>query len=371
MLNKIQWQPNNYTVNKADKRENQSFKGAGTAGLSLLRGINNSPAIGACAVDLFSMVIPRTLIELKNRGKQAGIEAMFREGTSCFIHACVGLIGLGASALISGKFNKNNNIKAQNIFANSSTIKNISSLWQNAQGQQDEFFYKFIENIKGLNGTNWKGVSQNVSDEVVLNMLQLANKTEQMANSSGRTKSVLAKEVKNLKNTVLAQITKDTGAKSSFYLNEIKDSAGNVVQKGVSAGLSELVDNAVVLSNSFKNKPLEQVSNFAKSLIQNKKSSTVLGLAICAALCMSVQPLNRYLTKKRTGQDGFVGVDDKQANKSKTFKNIKNFAGIAFPMFAISTIGKPGDLLSNVQFNSKVPTINQFKLLYGLTIEKV
>ena len=124
----------------------------------------------------------------------------------------------------------------------------------------------------------------------------------------------------------------------------------------------------VVLSNSFKNKSKTDIPNFAKSLIKNKNASTILGLGICAALCMSIQPLNRYLTKKRTGQDGFVGVDNKQADNSKGFKATKTALGIAFPAIAIKSIGKLSDLSSNVQFNSKIPTLNQFKLLYSLTI---
>ena len=339
--------------------KNTTFKGAGTAVLTGLRGLNNSPAIGACAVDLCSMVIPRTAIEFKNRGPQAGIEAAFREGASCFIHACVGLIGLGAATLISGKFNQQYGVKAQNIFANGDTINNLSNIWKTSEGQR-QFFDGFLQNIKGLNGTEWRSVSQGARDDIVNGLVSLADKTEQMAKASGKNKLTLAKEVKDLKTVILSKVTKDTGAQASFRLN-----AG---AKEVSSSLGELVDNAVVLSNSFKDKTKEKLPEFIKTLKSNKVASTLLGMGICAILCMSVQPLNRYLTKKRTGQDGFVGVDNKEGDKSKGFKTAKTIAGVGFPLFAMKTIGKPSDLLANIQFNSKVPTINQFKFLYGLTI---
>ena len=354
-------------INRADKNNKQSFKGPETALLTGLRGLNNSPALGACAVDLCSMVIPRTAIEMKNRGQQAGIEAAFREGSSCLIHACVGLIGLAAATLLSGDFNRTHGVKAQNIFANGDTIKNLSQRWQDAENQTG-FFQSFVGNIQGLNGAKWKGISKKANSAVVENLVKIADKSQEMASKSGVDKARLAKEVKDLKNVVIAQITKDTGAQASFRLNAIKDASGQVVQKGVSSSLGELVDNAVVLSNSFKNKPKADIPNFAKSLIKNKNAGTILGLGICAAMCMLVQPVNRYLTKKRTGQDGFVGVDSKQADNSKGFKFAKTALGVAFPAFAISTIGKPADLMSNVQFNSKIPTLNQFKFLYGLTI---
>ena len=141
MINKVTSQLDNKITNK--KQNNQSFKGPGTALLTGLGGLSNSPALGACAVDLCSMVIPRTAIEMKNRGQQAGIEAAFREGSSCLIHACVGLIGLAASALVSSGFNKTNGVKAQNIFANGDTINNLAQRWQDAETQTG-FFKNFV-----------------------------------------------------------------------------------------------------------------------------------------------------------------------------------------------------------------------------------
>ncbi len=365
MINKISI--SNNKINTSDKNKKQSFKGPETALLTGLRGLNNSPALGACAVDLCSMVIPRTAIEMKNRGQQAGIEAAFREGSSCLIHACVGLIGLAASALVSSGFNKTNGVKAQNIFANGDTINNLAQRWQDAETQTG-FFKNFVNNIQGLNGSKWRGISQKTNGVVVENLVKLAEKSQEMASKSGADKTKLASEVKNLKNVIVAQITRDTGAQASFKLKAVKDASGKIMQKSVSSSLSELVDNAVVLSNSFKTKSKTELPNFTKSLIKNKNAGTILGLAICAAMCMSVQPINKYLTKKRTGQDGFVGVEGKGSDNSKGFKALKTGLGIAFPAFAISTIGKPAEFMSNVQFNSKIPTLNQFKFLYGLTI---
>ncbi len=357
-------QPTIEVKNNIPKKE-QSFKGPV---IGILRGINQSPALGASVVDLCSMVIPRTVIEFKNRGTQSGIEAAFREGASCLIDACVGLIGLAAGCLISGKFNRVNGIKAQNIFANADTIKNMSELWKQSGGSSDKFFTAFLENIKGLNGESWKTISAESKEAIKNNLVKLAEKTAELGSSNGNAQKQLFKEVKNLKQLINAQIIKDTGAQAAFKLSPVKDEAQNVLSKGISAGLGELIDNAVSLSNSFKNKTAEKLPDFVKALSRNKKITTVLGVGISALMCMCIQPLNRYLTKKRTGQDGFVGVENKKANKSKGFKMLKTALGIAFPMFAISTIGNPKSLLSNLQFNSKIPSINQYKLIYGLTI---
>lgn len=356
MINRVS-QPK---VENKQLNKNTSFKGgAGVAALTGLRGLNNSPAIGACAVDLCSMVIPRTAIEMKNRGPQAGIEAAFREGTSCLIHACVGLIGLGAATLLSKKINNDYGIKAQNIFASGNTIDNMHNIWKTSNGQE-AFFDGFLQKIKGLNGTEMKAISDSVRPEVVENLVSLAKKSDELSSATGSAKFALAKEVKDLKNIVIAKITKDTGAQASFELD-----AG---AKKVSSSIGELVDNAVSISNSLKGKSEDVLPQFVSALKKNKVASTLLGIGICAAMCMSVQPVNRYLTKKRTGQDGFVGVENKDSDKSKGFKTLKTIAGVAFPVVAIKSIGNLSDLVSNIQFNSKVPTINQFKFLYSLTI---
>ena len=192
-----------------------------------------------------------------------------------------------------------------------------------------------------------------------------------MASATGADKKQIAQEAKNLKNLVVTQIVKDTGAQASFKLPSVMN--GEVTHKGVSASIGELVDNAVSLSNSFKKQTPEKLPKFIEALSKNKTKATLIGLGICAVLCMSVQPVNKWLTKRRTGSDGFVGVEkdsapDKNDKKANLYKPLKTILGIAFPIGAIRTIGKPQDLISNVQFNSKVPTINQFKLLYGLTI---
>lgn len=360
MIDRIN-QPKILITNKNNKSP-ESFKGAGTMALSGLRALNNSQAIGASAVDLCSMVIPRTAVEMKNRGFQSGIETAIREGSSWLLFALVGVIGMGASILTSGKINKDFGIKAQQIFANGDTLNNMSSIWNKANGNAKEYFGGFLSSIKGLNGTEWKTVSEEAKPVVIENLTKLAEKTKEL--SSGQSvSSALKREVKDLKELVVSQITRDTGAGASFKLK------AEGAKKVVSTNIGELVDNAVALSNSFGKEGIkDNIPKFVRALSKNKIASTVLGLGICAALCMSVQPLNRYLTKKRTGEDGFVGVKGRKADNSKEFKALKTGLGIGFSAMALKTIGKLSDLAKNVQFNGKFATINQFKLLYGLTI---
>jgi len=339
-----------------------NFTGAAAPVLNTFNWMKNNPALSACGVDICSMVLPRTAVETKNRGVQSGIETFIREMSSALINASIGLIGFLSASAVSGRINKRG-IKAQNIFASGDAVKNFSELWIKADGNADKFFKSFLENIKGLNGAEWRSISENIQENTVLKLKELAEKTENFASSGRLNRSELKRSINSLKTLISAQIIKDTGAETTFK------AAGSENAKEISAGLSELIDSAVQLFNAFKKPAKEDFPRFVQELMKNKKHTAVLGLGICAAASIAAAPLNRFFTKKRTGKDSFVGVKGDAKDNSAGFKALKTAAGIGFPIFAVSTIGcKPKDLPANLQFNGRVPRISQFKLIYGLTI---
>lgn len=56
------------------------------------------------------------------------------------------------------------------------------------------------------------------------------------------------------------------------------------------------------------------------------KNRTIAGMAIASGVGMTIQPLNIYLTKKKTGSDGFVGVEGREKDNSANFKLMKVLA---------------------------------------------
>ena len=68
---------------------NPSFKGPVELGTQTLNWLNTSPAIGACFVDFFSMVMPRTIVDF-SRSKDAGMETGIRESSGTLNHSRVG-----------------------------------------------------------------------------------------------------------------------------------------------------------------------------------------------------------------------------------------------------------------------------------------
>ena len=84
---------------------------------------------------------------------------------------------------------------------------------------------------------------------------------------------------------------------------------------------------------------------------------------------MSIQPLNIYLTKKKTGSDGFVGVEGRSKDDSTGFKMMKGAASAGFLGLTMASLGTGfKGFMDKMAFKGFWPTINQLKGIYGLTI---
>ncbi len=346
MITNIQTPITNYSDrNKLAK--NQSFKGAEVL-LQGLRFLNNSPAVGACAVDLGSMVIPRTAVDTKKRGIDAGIETGIREGSSTANHALVGVVGLGAATLASQGINSKYGIEANKIFANNDTIDVFGSFWKGAD-KSKEYYESILSTMEGLSGKEWK----KIGDESLIKEI-----AEKLSNHE---------LPKTTKKEIVAKIIKATGAESEFRIAKAVENGS--VKKEVANSVDVLVENMASLGKAFASKKVDKLPEFLKELKHVKTASALLGLATTCFIGCSIQPINTYLTKKRTGKEGFVGVEGKEADKSQGFKLMKLGAAAAMGIFGFSQISKkPSEILNKIQFSSMLPNLNQFKMIYTMTI---
>lgn len=339
-----------------------SFKGAEAIFVSGLRLLNNSPAIGACAVDLGSMVIPRTAVDTKKRGADAGVETGIREGSSTTNHALVGAEGFLAATLVSKGLNHKYKVEANKIFANNDAIDVFKSIWVSSGHDQKEYYKRCLEALSGQNGVD-------VESKIAGN--EISAITEEMANKEKFTKADIE--------SIAARAIKSSGADGSFTLKEV----GDVTKpKVITDSIKTIVENMHSLGKSFdkvakkelgdsKNlsAALDKINEYTKELKNVKVKTALLGLAIPCIIGCSVQPINTYITKKRTGKEGFVGVEGKEPDKSTGFKLMKLAAASAMGLLAFKTIGGGfKGVLNKIQFSSMLPNINQFKLIYGMTI---
>lgn len=360
-----------------------------------LRFLDTNQAWGANLVDVGSMVIPRTWYDTKNRGLATGLETGRRESTGTFNHAMVGVYGTVAGAALAMGLNKAYQFKAHKIFANNDTLNILGDYWYKAlkSGSKDplkDYLDNVVSNMRLYNPTR---------EDAVEGMVGIKNDTKNAVVDK------LYDLIKNGQNDILkkqdrdyirALITADTGAERSVAINGFFK--GEPAQAdNVLATLIENIHNVTKAFNkkasidSFKEAASAESVKLLKSLKRLNVSRSVAGLGFASLFGMSVQPINMYLTKKNTGCDGFPGVPGRKKDKSKKFFAIKTAMAALFSAGAISTI-MIGDkksaikeaskvltasdhlkafgnkFLAKIQFKGMMPTINQLKFVYGMTI---
>ena len=111
----ISYNNSNLTYAKQNKVSREQSFGSSQLLSSVFMAINKHEILGVSAIDLLSMVIPRSVIDF-TRNKEAGTETAIREASSTATHAAIGVAGLGASALLAqGLKHKNYNVDFKSL----------------------------------------------------------------------------------------------------------------------------------------------------------------------------------------------------------------------------------------------------------------
>lgn len=370
---------NNRPLKTEYEPKQQNFGGLETTATQILRYLNTSPAIGATFVDLGSMSAPRTIVDF-SRGFDAGLETGIREGSGTGNHALIGTYGILAGFLLSQGINNKYKVKSDRVFANFESIDTIGTLWNdivhnnnNAEpAQLRKALFNEILNKAAVQGKSGGNQVTSISREAI---------NSAMTEISGFIdKNPSAYNMPNqIHNNIKSILTYSTASESDFVLK-----AG---EKALSTDLDTLLKSSFSLGKLFSEpKALDEFKNtadfasnkFIKALKGTKLRSSLLGVAIGMGIGASIQPFNVWLTKKRTGKEGFVGVEGDKKDKSSKFKALKLGTAAAFLAFAYSTIvdnvfktpfkQQASQLLNRLQFKGIIPSIPQFKAIYAFTI---
>ena len=356
------------------KQNNQpQFKGAVD---STLRYLATNQAVGANGVDFCFMVTPRTASDMIKRGPAAGMETLRREIMGTINDSLIGFYGMIAGALLAFPLKKYG-AGVREMFTAPETL-NILAENKADQLKQNKTQFEYIKttlgNIKGYNPTSNRAdaegfvkLSQKTIDE--------ASKILDDAMNNKMTYKEWAKS-RMTRNVLINKITEDTGAQSKYILESLD-------KKQISqTELKTFLNDMFMVSDSFNKDKVkaafeEQVksgkpvkaNSFIKSLSKFMKGRAGLGFAMAAAVGLSVQPINIYLTKLKTGSDGFVGVEGRTKDNSAKFKAIKTASSVGFFSMILATLkASPLKFMDKMAFKGGWPTIDQLKGVYGVTI---
>lgn len=367
--------------NKQKQQSQPRFTGAPeTAATLLLRFLDTNQAIGANSVDLCSMVIPRTVYDFHKRGADAGVETARRESMGTINHSLVGVYGTLGGMLVASALNrrfKNDNLRVDKLFADNATTDILARYRLNSLRKElkpevsnvKSYLNEVFDNLKVYNPANkdavdgWVGIKGKERDLVIEKLEELLK--------NGKKDQIDKDSLNYIKNLLVSS----TGGEKQVKLEFFKDGK---LEKKATNNLSTFIENLHNVSKVYMKKDIEEIfknsvdidSNaFVNALKSMNLKRSVIGLGIATAIGVSTQPINKYLTFKKTGQTGFVGVEGREEDHSTKFKIMKTVAGILLAGAAISTITtKPSEFLSKIQFKGMLPTVDQLKLVYGMTI---
>ena len=358
--NSQQLKISNYNA-KNDKNQNNqvAFKGI----TPVLDYLATNPVWGATAVDVGSMGTPRTAVDTYNRGASAGFETGFREYSSTVNDAALGLYGVAAGSILAGMLGKN--IKnPQRIFASNDSIDVHSNIWKSTNGDVNNYINTYVDSIKGFNPHNpnadakgYVGISEEYKQGIIDDMKKLAS--DKLTNKQDKKTNKLRERITARLNSKLVEAT---GAESEFVLKH--------GDKTVSSSVQTVTDDFYRMTKALKeNGAISKVDGFVTNLKKFGKGRAALGLGAAMAISACFQPFNVWMTKKRTGSDGFAGMEGREKDNSVGFKAMKAASAAAMATVAmVSLNAKPTQLLDKMLFKGVAPTIDQFKGLYATTI---
>ena len=334
-----------------------NFKGFNLSPLSkALYTLSNNDMLNASFIDIFAMDTPRTIVEFKNRGKNAGIEMGFREYTGTFIAEFSATVFALLFSKLFAKKNKNIN---PNSWATNSSIDTLTSIYESSTKNPKDYVNNVLNSMQGLVGGDWVNFKNEKGNSIVGNITNL--NTDKSLNKKSQ-KSLLGQA----QDEIISILKADNNISIKNGQNEF------------SANLSHILRDVVDMGkNVFFNDKIDYTQAIDKLKTLNK-SRILFALPLSMALAITNQYINRKLTKKRTGIDNFVGENDYQNNvdnkketkkeKGLLLKKILSAGVFLFMLKSVMDIKKPEDLIKKLSFDGPATSGNLIKTIYGTLI---
>ncbi len=325
--------------------------------------LSNNDMLNASFVDVFAMDTPRTIVETKNRGKQAGIEMGFREYTGTFIaEFSAAIFAVAASKFIAKKINPDIKINSSSWITNNG-LSVFSDIYDKSEKTPESYIKSTLNSMSGIVGSetkNFADIDKEKTKPVIEKLTDLITNKSFDKHKSRKALENIQTEIINIlgadNSIIIKSGEKEVSSNLTHVLRDIVDSGRNIFFTGKKQNSGEIVSK------------LKHMNNLR------------IGIAIPLSMTLAItnQFLNRYLTKRRTGISNFVGENGyennvafkKQKGKEKGlwWKKLLS-AGIFVLMLAkVMGVKKPMDLIKKLEFDGPATSGNAIKTIYGTLI---
>ena len=368
----------------------QSFKGPVDTAFNALDKVfgvlDKNAMIQVSCVDTVSTNIPRTVVDLKT-SLAASLETCRREFSGLFVNCLMPGMVVWSLAKILPKSEELKGTDAANSWANADAVNKFKDIYKSthAIGNKDntkEYVKKSLTSLRGLNGTKW------VDYESFQNNPEFTSAVDDITNAVSKT----GNEREKLLETAKAKLVKLTKAESILEFKNLSDkSAKNYTPQ---ANLEYTIRDIADLGSKFnavRDKTAKSLKKGASELTNKELSSSIdkygealkgfvnkkslLGLGIVMSIAVSMQTINRAITRKQFKTEGapiYKDFGKKDTAPKMNEKQKKEFLGKRilaaagmYVLAGLSMMKKP--TLSMFQFTGKFPTLDQCRWIAAAT----
>lgn len=350
------------------KRKNPAFTGAIDGAVSVLKVLNEQPMLSVAVTDTVATNIPRTVVDYKATGPAGGFETLRREFSGLAVNCLMpSFFVLGAAKLINGLFMKDfKGIDMSSSWANSETIDVLKGIFQNtikenhpdAAKEAKSFVRQTLESLEGLKGREWISYSEKLAGTEGEKAVEIIAK----AISNPKNK----KDTNNALKEAIGLISGQTGAVETIRFKD----AG----KNFGSNLADLLRDQIDLGRKFsKDAVRNNLDGFASAAKKMVNTKSIMGLAVVLPLAMSMQYINRALTRhkyKKAGAPIYKDFEKEQRVLTpEEEKRLQRNKPICVAMMAglalLSMMKKPS--MEMFQFKGIFPTVDQCRWIATAT----
>ena len=325
--------------------------------------LSNNDMLNASFVDVFAMDTPRTIVETKHRGKQAGIEMGFREYTGTFIaEFSAAVFAILVSKFISKKLNPEVKVNSSSWITNNG-LNIFSEIYDKSDKTPKGYVENVLNSMSGIAGNKTKEFSKIDKDKTIPVIKKLTNLITDRTLDNKTEKKVLT----DIQNEIINLLGADNNITIKGDKNTLSANLTHVLRDITDSGKNIFFTNTKSDSNHILSK-LKTMNNLR------------IGIAIPLSMGLAItnQYLNRYLTKKRTGIDNFVGENgydknvadknEKKTEKGLWLKKILSAGVFVLMLSKVMGVKKPVDLVKKLEFDGPATSGNAIKTIYGTLI---
>lgn len=359
MINNIQFHNQEvYKIKKTSPNnisQKPNFKGLINATTAVLQYCNTNPMAGVSLIDLITAIAPRTIVDAKTNGFAAA-ETCRRESSGLIVNCLIpGFIVLGVAKIL--EMFKAGPKGLSKLWANQDALETLRDHYKQSGGSAKEYVTRLFADAEVLKGKNWIKLAP---EKLETELSEYANVIENNVKDTEVIKAVRQKLYK--------KILEVTGGAEHIKIH------GKIYHDNISTLLRDTLDVGKKFIHDLGKNHI-QIDTFVKTATKFINKKSLIGLAIVIPLAASMQTINRWITKKSSGQEGApiykdFGKGKKQdkmtpAQKSAFWTKKVGAAGLMVGTAVLSMMKKPS--LKMLQFTKNMPSMDQCRWIATAT----